>query len=187
MGKALIKGTISGAIIVFIWMMLSWMVIPWHCAVMSAFTDPAKVSSVIMENTTDEGIYVLPSFCDATNMEAHTELMKKGPVIFASVQRYGFDVDSAAPYILSFITQLIGAFLVTYLLLLAKQKGYWRGVWFVTLIGLTVGVIGSLPYWNWWGFTLGFVGVEILDLVISWFLAGLAISAFCRHAVKVDG
>jgi len=182
MGKSLIKGTILGAIIVFVWMMISWMVLPWHCTVMNKFSDESKVSSAILESTEKDGIYVLPFMCDAVNMDDHAQAMKKGPVIFASIQRHGFDVSSAAPYILAFIIQLIGAFLVTYLLLLTKAPGYWRGVWFILIFGLTVGVIGSLPNWNWWGYSLGYVGLEILDFIISWFLAGLVISAVAKRA-----
>jgi len=179
MGKALIKGTVLGAVIVFIWMMISWMVFPWHCTVMNTFTDEDKVSSVIMENTLKDGIYVLPNICESAN--EHTQAMKKGPVMFASIQRYGFDVNSMAPYILSLIIQLIGAFLITYLLLLSKDMGYWKGVWFITLFGLTIGVLGLLPNWNWWGYSIGYVGLGILDLVIAWFLAGLAISAVAKR------
>ena len=176
MGKGLFRGTLLGAIVVFVWMMVSWMVIPWHCSVLNGFKDNAQVSAAILENTGGSGIYLLPNMCDKEHMDTLAESMKEGPVVFAVVKREGFNIASAAPYILAFIIQLIGAFLATYLLLLGKLEGYWKGVWFVTLIGLTVGVLGSLPNWNWWSFPIGFVGVEILDLVIAWFLAGLVIA-----------
>ncbi len=182
MGKSLTKGTIVGAIIIFVWMMISWMLLPWHCTAMNSFKDEKAVSSVIVENTTVDGIYVLPNICDASNMQEHSIAMKQGPVVFAAVQRHGFDVDSVTPYILSFIIQLIGAFLVTYLLLLSKAAGYWKGVWFITILGLTIGVIGALPNWNWWGYSFAYVGIEILDLIVGWFLAGLVISAVAKRA-----
>ena len=181
MGKALIKGTVLGAIIVFSWLLISWLILPWHCTVMNTFTDQDKMSSLIMDNTVKDGIYVLPNICDAVNIHEHSQAIKKGPVIFASIQRYGFDVDSMIPYILAFIIQLIGAFLITYLLLMSKGTGYWKGVWFITLFGLTIGLLASLPYWNWWGYSIGYVGLEILDFVISWFLAGLVISAVAKR------
>ncbi len=122
MGKSLLWGTILGALIVFVWMMVSWMLIPWHCHVMNQFSNEQRVSEAILASTDQSGIYVLPNMCDAADMEQHSEAMKKGPVVFASVQREGFNVASATPYILAFIIQLIGAFLVTYLLLLTKAR-----------------------------------------------------------------
>ncbi len=184
MGKSLFLGTLTGAVIVFVWMMVSWMFIPWHCETMNTFHDDAAVSSVMMENTTENGIYVLPGMCKDEDMEISAEKTKKGPVIFASIRRDGFDYNSPAPYVYAFIIQAIGAFLVTYLLLLTRAPGYCKGVWFVTVLGLAMGIVSALPNWVWWGFSPSFVGVEIADFVIAWFLASLAISAVAkRHAV----
>ena len=51
----------------------------------------------------------------------------------------------------------------------------------VTLIGFLIGFLGEMPYWNWWGFSFGYVVVEIADAVIGWFLAGLAIAAVAKR------
>ncbi len=182
MGKALIKGSLLGGIIFFIWIMISWMVLPWHCQFMKTFKNETAVANTLMENTENDGIYLLPNLCDKNvDLEERTQSMKKGPVIFASIQRYGSNIDSIAPYVTSLIIQFIGAFLIAYLLSLAKNLNYLCRVWFVTLIGLTIGVLGALPNWNWWGFSFDYVLIEILDYVIGWFLAGLVIAAFVKR------
>lgn len=180
MGKALITGTILGAIIVYVWMMISWLVLPWHCTVLNSFTDPEAVGTVIVENTAGDGIYLLPNLCDAENMSEHKVNMRKGPVVFAAVQKYGADLDSVIPYIVSFIIQLIGAFLVTYLVLLAKGIGYWKGIWFITILGFTIGILGYMPSWNWWGFSFSYAAIQTIDLVVAWFLASFVISAVAK-------
>lgn len=187
MGRTLIKGSLLGGIILFIWMMISWMVLPWHCAVMQTFNNEESVAQAILDNTERDGIYVLPNLCDKKiGGEMRAQAMKKGPVMFASVQRYGFDIDSIAPYVSALIIQVIGAFLVTFLLLQTGGLGYLRRVLFVTMIGLTIGVLAELPNWNWWGYSMGYVGVEILDYLIGWFLAGLVISIFVRSPQSVE-
>ncbi len=73
MGKGLIRGTLFGAIVVFIWMMVSWMVLPWHCSVFNGFKDNASVRSAIVENTEGSGIYLLPNMCDKEHMDTLAE------------------------------------------------------------------------------------------------------------------
>lgn len=181
MGKALVKGCVLGGIILFIWMMISWMLLPWHCAVMGKFTNESDVASTIMANAPQDGVYILPNLCqEKIQMEMRANVMKKGPMIFTAIQRGGFDVKSPAPYIISFIIQLIGAFLVTYLLLQVRNSTYWHRVWFVTLFGIAAGVLTAFPHWNWWGFSFGYVVIEFLDLCIGWFLAGLALAVVAR-------
>ena len=181
MGKGLALGTLLGGIIVFVWMMVSWMVLPWHCTAMNQFKDEAAVAAVVMENTEEDGVYVLPSMCGPGSMEEHMAATRKGPVMFAAVRKYGADMESPAPYIIGFIITLLSAFLITYLWMFSGGTGYWRGVGFFTLVGLVVGVVGGLPNWNWWGFSIEYVGVEILDSVIAWFLAGLVISGVAKR------
>ncbi|MFZ0565304.1 MAG: hypothetical protein WAM28_03880 [Chlamydiales bacterium] len=187
MGRALTKGALLGGIILFIWMMISWMVLPWHCTVMRTFKNEEIVAQTILDNTESDGVYILPNLYEKKiTDEERTALMKKGPVMFASVQRYGFDVDSIAPYVSALIIQIIGAFLVTFLLLQTSGLGYLRKVLFITVIGLTLGVLGELPKWNWWGFSIGYVGVEMLDFLIGWFLAGLVIALFVRTPPLIE-
>lgn len=182
MKKALLKGTILGAIVVYFWMMITWVVLPWHCSTMQKFSDEKVLREAFIANTTKDGIYVLPNICNSAYMqEEGLTSLKDGPMVFVAIKRNGFNVDSPAPYICSFIIYLIGAFLITALLLFSKIHGYWNGVLFVTTIGLTIGLLSALPNWNWWGFSGGFVTLQIVDLVISWFLAGLVISAVVKR------
>lgn len=178
MGTALVKGSIFGAIILFIWMMISWMVLPWHCNVMGKFSNEDAVSSAIMANTPQDGVYMLPNLChEKVKSEVRADVMKKGPIVFTAIQRDGFDVKSPKPYIISFIIQWIGAFFVTYLLLQTRESTYWHKVWLVTIFGVAAGVLAAFPNWNWWGFSFGYAVVELFDFVIGWFLAGLALAA----------
>lgn len=182
MGKALIKGTIFGAIILFIWMAISWMALPWHCATLKKFTDENSVASIINTNTKESGIYVLPHLCgEEVSKEQHQEAAKNGPLVFSVIRKHGYDYTSPRPYIVSFIIDLIGAFFVTYLLLQMRETTYWNRVWFVTAFGIAAGVLAVFPNWNWWGFSFPYTVVGFLDFVIGWFLAGLAIAAVTKR------
>ncbi|MCH9608796.1 MAG: hypothetical protein S4CHLAM45_07080 [Chlamydiales bacterium] len=180
LGKIL-KATLIGGFIAWTWMILSWTVLPWHCSVVRQFTNGTEVAETIMENTESSGIFVLPSICNKEDLEFAGEAFEKGPVVFASVSRYGLGLNTPVPYVTSLFIQLIGAFFITLILLQARQLIYGSKVAMTVLIGLTVGVLGHLPAWNWWGFPFPYVFVEICDLAISWFLAGLVMAIFTRR------
>ena len=51
---------------------------------------------------------------------------------------------------------------------------------FVTIVGLTIGVLGFIPDWNWFGAGWKFTFFMITDLVVTWFLVGIFIAAFIK-------
>ncbi len=186
MGKTLIKGGLIGGFIVFAWMMVSWMVLPWHCWTISSVQNETKVMEALSEGITKDGLYVLPNFCEMQKGD-RTEMvnkLKKGPFAVLSVKRYGIDNFSSS-YIFSFIVQVIGAGIITFLIgLMCCAHNYWYRVGCVALMGLLIGLLGEFPYWNWWKFPISYVGIEILDMIIGWSLAGFAIAAFTKPKKK---
>lgn len=180
MGKALIKGCLFGGIVAFLWMLISWTVIPWHCAVLHGFEGEDIVANIITQTTGHDGIFTIPNSCGQNDTEtAQTAAREQNTLIFTSISRSGFTLTGSI--ILSLITQWIGAFIITFLLLMNKNTSYFGRVVFVTLIGFLVGFLGHMPYWTWWRFSSGYIGLEILDLVIAWFLAGLVIAAVAKR------
>ena len=76
------------------------------------------------------------------------------------------------------ITQILGACLVLMLLSQTSGLNYWGKAGFVALVGLIIGFVGHVPYWNWFGFSTPYILVTILDTTIGWTLAGLAVAKF---------
>jgi hypothetical protein len=204
MRKTLWKSALLGGIIVFIWGIVSWMLLPWHMMTTHKFINEEQVATALKANAPQTGIYFLPScqIDDSNNqgqneqpskedqqqakadlqkkMEDAKARMKRGPIVFASVCLEGMDPASPKPFIGSLIIQIIAAFLASWLLMHTKAQPYMRHVGFVTVIGLFAGVVSALPSWNWMGFSVGWTIVSILDLVIGWFLAGLAIAKIIK-------
>lgn len=181
MGSKILKGTFIGGFVAWIWLFISWTFLPWHCSVMQEFVNETEVADTIMKNSAFSGIYLLPNICNEEKMEFGSDELEKGPVIFASIRRYGVDYKTPVPYIISLFVQFIGAFFITLILLQARHLVYGSKVVMTVLIALTIGVLGHLPNWNWWGFPFPYIFVQMCDLVIAWFLAGLFIAGFTRH------
>lgn len=180
MGKKIFWGTLIGGVIAWIWLAISWTVLPWHCSVMQSFDDETDVASVIVDNTPHNGLYVLPKFCKDNHPSLDGEEFDKGPVMFAAIQPFGAKFPSFVPYLISFLLQWFGAFLIFLVLLQARRLHYGSKVAMATLIGIIIGFLGHFPAWVWWGFPFPFVFVELCDSAIAWFAAGLFMAAFAK-------
>lgn len=186
MSSKLVKAALVGGCIVFIWGMISWMVLPWHRHCLKKFSNESTVATVIKKNVSEDGIYILPNTFSYSEGTSHSEMtkgmkmMEEGPFVFASVKVHGVGKMSAKPFVISLIIQIIGAFIVTWMLMKTKGLTFWRQVGFFTLFGLGVGILGLLPAWNWWGFSFSYVLVGIVDTAIGWFLAGLGVAKLLK-------
>ena len=170
MGSGIVKGAIFGGIIVYVWMIVSWMVIPWHQPTMMEFKNARYMAAAITENCHRDGIYVMPQEKDNTN---------RVPFVFAAV-KLGGNPMGAGNFIASIIVQVIGAGFISYFLSRSTGMVYVSKVFFVTFIGFVAWLLGMFPGWIWMGMSGGYILVALADLVIGWFLAGLVLAAVVR-------
>ncbi len=182
MAKQIIKGAFLGGLVSFIWVMISWGILPWHKHTFNQFHHEEFVSWVLKENTTKSGMYVYPYMGsdDKTADQSHNH---KEPLILASVNLDGMDPANPRLYIVSFLTQFVAAGLISILLLMIRKTRYFSKVCFVTIMGLFAAIVSNIPLWNWWGFSSCYVILGMLDLLIGWFLAGLVLAAVVKRKV----
>lgn len=167
-----IKAAILGGIILFIWSYISWMLLPWHNTTLHQFQDSNAVMQAIQTNAPQSGVYLLPSM----------QSMESAPLfVFASVKLGATSANMTQNLIISFVTYLVAAFFVSWLLCRAKGLSYLGRVFFVIIFALSVGIITYIPAWNWFGFDLNYTLVGMADLLIGWFLAGLVLARICRN------
>lgn len=173
MKKTLLLSVAAG-VVLFVWGFISWAVLPWHDMVANKFIDEAAVAQVLKANAPQQGVYFLPF-----SEQGH------GPNqvgAFANVLPHGTDMNMGKQMAIGLATQIVGAFLVLLLLSQTGRASYWRKVGFVALVGLIIGFVSHAPYWNWFGFPASYVLVTILDTLIGWTLAGLAVARFTNPA-----
>src|SRR3989442_8569046 len=96
MGKQLVLGSVLGAIVLFVWSAIAWMLIPWPGEPLRTFTNEDAVAQAIKANVPRSGNYLLPNEPKRTpgmtneqyqKMEQEAaDRMSRGPVIFAAVR-----------------------------------------------------------------------------------------------------
>lgn len=168
-----IKGMLLGGLVMFAWLSVSWMLLPWHEATMYSFAEPAIVGKVIDDNAVTSGIYTIPS-------NGSMEMTK--PFAFVSVFKDG---ASAADMGMQLGKQLLLCLLAAGMLtcLLSKTK---QGcpVLASAKVGGIAALMAVLPNWIWFHFDLPYTFVTAADVIISVTLAGLAIS---KLVLKMPG
>jgi hypothetical protein len=191
--KQLELGTILGAIVLFVWSALAWMIIPWPGEPLRHFTSEDAIVAAIKANVPRSGNYLIPN--EPQRLPGMTEeqyqkamkdaedRMNNGPMVFAAVRLE--PVSMAKAMVLGFLTNVIAVFLACVLLLQTDRLSYRGRVLFVAGLGLLVFLAGHLDEWNWWGFSTAYMMMQLGALVIGWILSGLVIAKFVRGKTAV--
>jgi hypothetical protein len=88
--------------------------------------------------------------------------------------------NMAGSVLKALLMKFIGACIVTWLLLKTKLN-FKQSVGFITVIGFLIAFMGKMPDVIWFQFPGKFAFLCILEGVIGWFFAGLAIAKLAKR------
>lgn len=175
--KRLILATFAGAVVAFFWGFVSWMLIGWHTP--ETFNDEAAVTQVIAENADTHGIYMLPA--PGTD-EDHTVEFTKGPFVYAMVRPGSLDQpwSMTESMIRSFCINLVCCLVIAISVLRIRATRYISRASVGVTMGLFAALSVVLPQWNWFETPGRHLLAAMLDPIICYSLAGLAIAAIIK-------
>lgn len=165
----MIKGGLVGGLVMFLYFMFSWTVVPWHQATIMSFKDEKAVGAALTANADASGIYVTPAM--GTKDAA-------GPFTFMSIKLDGGMGTMEQQMAIGFLTCFIAAAFLTALLKATCKCSSKCPVLFSMQAGVLVAVLHNMPLWNWWHFEGMFTLVGMADDFLAVSLAGWAISRF---------
>jgi hypothetical protein len=164
--KNIVLAGVAGAVVLFIWSSLSWMILPWHQKTLHQFKDDAMVTAVLQANVDKSGVYLLP---------AETEADNRSPAVFAAVSLEGRRGMTSA-LLIYFVTECVAALLAAWLLSKTTISSYSGRIAFILVFAIAAAIIASLPNWNWWGFDSQYTLAAMADIIIGWLLAALVMA-----------
>ena len=85
-----------------------------------------------------------------------------------------------------FVSNVVVAFFLAWLLLGVRSKSLGGHAGFLAVMGLAAGFSILFSYWNWYEFSTGFILMDVIDVVVGWFLVGLILSAIQNKLVPVE-
>ncbi len=167
---ATLKAGLLGGIVLFAWGMISWMIMPYHSAVLHQFPNEAVISETLASYAPKAGVYVVPHNKDS---------LKPGhPFAFISVRPGGLPLSMGQMFAVALAGNIAVAFLVAYVVSLVKSRAYSRRFGLVLVQGIMVIIAANLPLWNWWGFAGDYIVATSIDAAIGWALMGSVIARF---------
>ena len=185
MWTSILIAALAGGAAAFVWGAISWMALPWHHATYAPFTDEAAVARVLEAHAPVTGVYGMPAGGDcrglspeqkAAKRAAMMERMKTGPLVLAVVVRRGM-TGMGAYLARGFVINVLVSGVLAWVLARALVFGLVERALFVSIAAFAGTAAVRLNEWNWHGFTTRYTVVNVLDSLIGWFLAGLAIAA----------
>ncbi|MFG0330858.1 MAG: hypothetical protein ACF8PN_13290 [Phycisphaerales bacterium] len=147
LGRVIWVGLI-GAVIMFVWNFLSWVVIPWHNMTMSFIENEEAVVEVMRSEMPERGFYFVPGMSEGPNFDedAWMERHRQGPI--ATIAYMPDGVEPMAPkvhaygFLFYYISTLVGA----WMLWMARNSiiSFGGRVAFVSAIGIITGAFAHM-------------------------------------------
>jgi hypothetical protein len=195
MKRVLLAGVV-GAVVMFAWGFVSWVVLPWHNMTFHTFDDAEAVSRAVADNTPRAGAYLLPPMphgieggpeAQKAAREVWTERHRAGPIAFMIIRPQG--AEPGAPIIfarglgIGFLASVLAAAILW--LALPRTRGFSDRMAVVALIGPVVALDAHATFWNYFYGPADYSLVMIADTIIRWLLAGAAIAAIIRPSEPI--
>lgn len=172
-----LAGIILGGILAYAWSCVSWMLLPFHMDSLNGFSNEQAVAEAIQAGASEPGIYILPGDMSKPEEEKMAAL-ENGPYMFAAVRpgaKEGYSMTRIM--VRGLLATLVSAIVLGIMLAAAAPRlNYLGRVMFVTMGGIFAAIAGIYPDNIWWEFPVNFTGWVMLDLVVGWFVAGLAMA-----------
>jgi hypothetical protein len=181
-----VAGSVLGAVVVFVWMGISWMVLPWHTLDYKSFnSDGQAMVGAIASEAPASGLYMIPNFSgdnqqDKAKHQAWAEKAKQGPFVFMNIRKEGTMWDMNTALAVEFVIILLGAFMIAWMLSKVLVQGIMQRAVFVMIAATAGTFLANASHWNWWAFPIGTTAINIVDVAIGWFFAGLVMAKIVR-------
>ena len=193
MTKKILLAGLAGGIVIYIWGIISHLVLPLGEVGIKQIPSEEQVVTALQDNIKESGFYFFPGeehSPDMTKdqhkiaMQKWEEKIRKGPNGILIYTPQGKAPMSPKQLLIELLSNIAGALVAAFLLAKAVSgiTSFGVRVLFVALLGLFASLAIDISYWNWYGFPGSFTIAAITDEVVGWGLAGLPLAAIIKRS-----
>jgi hypothetical protein len=190
MTKRIVLAGLLGGVAMFIWMSLAHVVLPLgETGVQEIQNEPAVLSALHAALGEKSGLYAFPATGAGPNasnqeknaaMQRYDEKLAANPSGLLVYHPPGETGMTARRLVTEFLTELLEAFLVVFLLAQTRIESFAGRLAFVTVAGIMASLGTNVSYWNWYGFPTNYTSVYILTQIVGFVCVGAVAGAVMR-------
>ncbi|MGA8618511.1 MAG: hypothetical protein WB660_08330 [Candidatus Sulfotelmatobacter sp.] len=181
MAKRILLAGVLGGFALFMWGGLAHMVLGLGTVGVQYLPQQQPVMDALKTAVPQSGFYFFPQADAAGKVSAEKTGGPYGIMIYhASGAGGAMTGQLVTECILNIVIAGFAAFLLS---LASGLTGYVSRVGFVTLLGLTVGLMTNVQYWNWYGFPTSYTVTGVAIDVIGFLIVGLIAAAMVKEPV----
>ncbi len=173
--------SVLGGIILLIWGVLAWMVLPIHKDTVRNLPNEEAVVAAL-QPTQEVGVYAFPGrpkdASDKAAMDAYVERYRRGPMGMVVYDPRGADPIMMSNIAVGLLIYFLAALVATWIYQrsTAITGTLVQRLSFFGMLGIFLSLATYFANWNWMGFPLGFTTSMAIDTIVGWLLAGWGIT-----------
>ena len=190
MTKRIVLAGLLGGVAMFIWMSLAHVVLPLgETGVQEIQNEPEVLSAMHAALGEKSGLYAFPATGVGPNasnqeknaaMQRYDEKLAANPSGLLVYHPPGETGITARRLVTEFLTELLEAILVVFLLAQTRIESFAGRLAFVTVAGIMASLGTNVSYWNWYGFPTNYTSVYILTQIVGFVCVGAVAGAVMR-------
>ena len=180
MAKRILLAGVLGGFALFLWGGLSHMVLGLGAVGIQNLPQQQPVMDTIKASVPQSGFYFFPQMDAGGKIPAEKV---GGPYGIMIYHASGAGAAMTGQLVTECLLNILMALLAALLLSRAGLTGYVSRVGFVTVLGLAIGLMTNVEYWNWYGFPLSYTAASIAIVVIGFTIVGLIAAAMVKEPV----
>ncbi|MGD0568549.1 MAG: hypothetical protein ABSA78_09100 [Candidatus Sulfotelmatobacter sp.] len=182
MAKRILLAGVLGGIALFMWGGLAHMVLGLGMVGIQNLPQPQPVMDALKASTQQSGFYFFPP-ADAAGKVAPDKV--GGPYGIMIYQAAGAGAPMTGQMLTECALDIVMALFAAFVLSLASGlTGFASRVGFVTFLGLMVGLMTNVQYWNWYGFPLNYTEVAVFMDIVGFLIVGLIAAALVKPSAQ---
>lgn len=181
---------ILGGIAMFIWSAIAHMFLPLGETGVREIPDEPALIDAMKSSLKHPGFYIFPGLGAGENptREQRSEAMKhmaetypEHPSGILIYHPPGKSLAFGRLLGVEFLTEVIEAILVVFLLAQTRIQSFGGCVGFVLTAGIMAAITTNIPYWNWYGFPSNYTAAYMFVEIVGFLCAGLVAALFFRN------
>jgi hypothetical protein len=182
MAKRILLAGVLGGIALFMWGGMAHAVLGLGMVGIQNLAQPEPVMDALKAATPQSGFYLFPP-ADAAGKVAPDKMGGAyGIMIYHSA---GAGAPMTGQLVKEGVLDIVMALFAAFMLSLASGlSGFASRVGFVTMLGLMIGLMTNVQYWNWYGFPSNYTEVAVFMDIVGFLIIGLIAAAFVKPSAQ---